>query len=64
MNYMSNKRYVEAVDWVLKDINPEYSKLITDVYINDKHRNELCYSSATYYAKVRQAAKSFLAYFN
>ncbi|MDR2823326.1 MAG: hypothetical protein LBV37_02220 [Mycoplasmataceae bacterium] len=64
IDYVTNKKYVEAVDWVLKDINPEYSKLITDVYINDKHRNELYYSSSTYYVKVRQAAKSFLAYFN
>jgi hypothetical protein len=41
-------------------MDKEYAKLISDIFILKKNKEDLSYSSATYYNKLRRATKQFL----
>lgn len=58
------KKYINLVDTILSSMNNDLAGLLIDVYIKHKSKNELHYSTSTYYVKIRKAMQEFMGYIN
>jgi hypothetical protein len=59
-----SKKFVATVELILTKLDPEMAEIIKTIYIKKRDKEELGYSTSTFYTKLRLAGKTFLKYLN